>query len=182
MFLGLSPFGNALLEPRGQAAHVEGLGVGPEGLQRCQKGQGQPLSPRGNRGQGLAVGLQTEQGPRSPGQGRRLGPVGWVRPHSRSKSLTPAFKSSPPQPCGVRTRLASCFSTPAPSPPPLQAEVGTHAARPSGTTKAFLEGRALDCCCHSNSGSWVLRSEVTSHLFPTQGSADPGSQVQGPSD
>ena len=113
MFLGLSPFGNALLEPRGQAARVGGLEVGPEGLQCCQKGQGQPLSLRGNRGQGLAVGLQTEQGPRSPGQGRRLGPVGWVRPHSRSKSLTPAFKSSPPQPCGVRTLLASCGVLPA---------------------------------------------------------------------
>lgn len=34
VFLGLSPFWNALLEPRGQAAHVGGLGVGPEGLQR----------------------------------------------------------------------------------------------------------------------------------------------------
>lgn len=101
-----------------------GWGWGLTGCSVGQKGQG---------GRCLHVGIVRRdqqwsskpstarpQGPQSPGQGRRLGPAGWVRPHhSRRKSLTSALKAAPlpTQPCGVRTLLASCFSTPAPESP-----------------------------------------------------------------
>ena len=167
-----------------------GWGWGLRGCSVDQKGQGGHCLHVGivGRDQQWSSKPSTArpQGPQSPGQGRRLGPVGWVRPHHhRSKSLTSAFKSSAPPPPNPVLSGHSWLPVSAHQPgvtPPLQAEVGTHTARPSGAVKAFLGGGALGCCCHSNRGSWALRSEVTSHPFPTQGSAAPGSEVQGSSD
>ena len=80
-----------------------GWGWGLRGCSVDQKGQGGRCLHVGivGRDQQWSSKLSTvrPQGPQSPGQGRRLGPVGWVRPHHRrSKSLTSAFKSSAPPP------------------------------------------------------------------------------------
>ena len=97
------------------------------------------------------------KGPRGLGQA----------PSQRSRSLILTFKSSL-HPLGGQDASGFLFqhSQPPKSPSPPGREVGTGLAGAPRSHESPSEpgrggGGALNCCCHSNRESWILRSEVT---------------------
>lgn len=144
MFLAPSVPSNALLEPRGQAAHVRGLEVGPAGLQRWPERPGVSCLHVGPCA-GISSGApnQALRGPKAHSPQAKAG--GWAlqasqAPPQQKKVTDLCFKSSaPPRPTlwGQDTPVSVSAHQPL-SHPPSRQRWGPTQPGPSGAAKAFL--------------------------------------------